>query len=438
MSPISSSISVPPSAAWNRPRCARVAPVNAPFSWPNSSDSSRFSAIALQLIATNGLLRRGLALVDRARQQLLAGAALAGDQHARIGAGDHVRLRELLFHHGAARDDLGAPVFVGCAEAGDAQRLLHLVEQLLLVDRLGEEAERAHLRGLHRIGNRAVRGEDDDLQSRPAVLQLLQQADAVHLVHAQVGDHEVGTEAAGGRERLRAALDGFDVVVLRAQADGQQAQQSRIVVDDQDAGLAFASLVQVGSCRVLARWRGFALVERALDVGDRIQLALGLVELLAQSRIFVDLGLQALGSTFAVRSRSRACTSVALQPCDFRPRASSRRRFAASSRMRQRALGRQQRLGRGQQLAQQPLARGRSRRRMAGRGEHQRVAQLVARRRRERRSRAARWRRSRPARRAALRQLLQQLEVARSAPSSWRAPRDCRRRRRRRAAAARV
>ena len=49
------------------------------------------------------------------------------------------------------------------AEAGDAQRLLHLVEQLLLVDRLGEEAERAELRGLHGVGNRAVRGEDDDL-----------------------------------------------------------------------------------------------------------------------------------------------------------------------------------------------------------------------------------------------------------------------------------
>ena len=201
MSPISSSISVPPSAAWNRPRCARVAPVNEPFSWPKSSDSSRFSAIALQLMATNGLLLARARAMDRARQQLLARAALAGDEHARIGAGHHVRLRELLFHRGAARDDLRAPVFVGGAEAGDAQRLLHLVEQLLLVDRLGEEAERAHLRGLHRIGNRAVRGEDDDLQSGPAVLQLLQQPDAVHLVHAQVGDDEVGAEAARGGER---------------------------------------------------------------------------------------------------------------------------------------------------------------------------------------------------------------------------------------------
>ena len=107
---------------------------------------------------------------------------------------------------GAAGDDLGAPVLVGGAEAGDPQRLLHLIEQLLLVDRLGEKAEGAHLRGLHRIGDRAVRGQHDDLQARPAVLQLLQQPDAVHLVHAQVRDHQVGTKAARGGERLQRRL----------------------------------------------------------------------------------------------------------------------------------------------------------------------------------------------------------------------------------------
>ena len=48
-----------------------MAPVNAPFSWPKSSDSSSSSAIALQLIATNGLWRRGLALwIARASSSL--------------------------------------------------------------------------------------------------------------------------------------------------------------------------------------------------------------------------------------------------------------------------------------------------------------------------------------------------------------------------------
>ena len=51
---ISSSSKVPPSAASNLPIRRASAPEKAPFSWPNSSDSSRFSGIAAQFSATNG------------------------------------------------------------------------------------------------------------------------------------------------------------------------------------------------------------------------------------------------------------------------------------------------------------------------------------------------------------------------------------------------
>jgi len=118
-----------------------------------------------------------------------------------------------------------------------------LIEQFLLVDRFGEKAEGTHLRRLHGIGNRAVGGQDDHLQSRPAVLQLLQEPDAVHLIHTQIGDDEIGTEAARRGKRLRTTFHGLDVVVLGAQPDREQSQQSRIIVHDQDAGLAFACLI---------------------------------------------------------------------------------------------------------------------------------------------------------------------------------------------------
>ena len=58
MSPISSRNRVPPSAAAMRPGLAVPAPVKAPFSWPKSSDSSRFSGIAPQLSDTIGFSRR--------------------------------------------------------------------------------------------------------------------------------------------------------------------------------------------------------------------------------------------------------------------------------------------------------------------------------------------------------------------------------------------
>ena len=59
MSPISSRKIVPPSAISKRPLRVARAPVNAPFSWPNSSLSSSSAGIAPQLIGTNGRSRRG-------------------------------------------------------------------------------------------------------------------------------------------------------------------------------------------------------------------------------------------------------------------------------------------------------------------------------------------------------------------------------------------
>ncbi len=50
---------MPPSAAWNLPGLLATAPVKAPRTWPNSSDSSRFSGMAPQLMVTNGPLARG-------------------------------------------------------------------------------------------------------------------------------------------------------------------------------------------------------------------------------------------------------------------------------------------------------------------------------------------------------------------------------------------
>ncbi len=51
---------MPPSASCQRPRLSVVAPVNAPRTWPNSSDSISSEGIAPQLTATKGLRARGL------------------------------------------------------------------------------------------------------------------------------------------------------------------------------------------------------------------------------------------------------------------------------------------------------------------------------------------------------------------------------------------
>ena len=58
--PISSRKIVPPSASANLPFLFVSAPVNAPRTWPNSSDSSRFSGIAAQFTFTSGISRCAL------------------------------------------------------------------------------------------------------------------------------------------------------------------------------------------------------------------------------------------------------------------------------------------------------------------------------------------------------------------------------------------
>ena len=60
MSPISSKNRVPPLACSKRPRRWALAPVNAPFSWPNSSDSIRSLGMAAMFKAIKGLVALGL------------------------------------------------------------------------------------------------------------------------------------------------------------------------------------------------------------------------------------------------------------------------------------------------------------------------------------------------------------------------------------------
>jgi hypothetical protein len=62
--------------------------VKAPFSWPKSSDSIRFSGIAAQLTASERALGAERVLMDATGDELLAGAAFAGDEHRRVAGGD--------------------------------------------------------------------------------------------------------------------------------------------------------------------------------------------------------------------------------------------------------------------------------------------------------------------------------------------------------------
>ena len=149
----------------------------------------------------------GTGFVNGARQQFLARAALASQQYSRVGAGHHIGLRQLVFHQLVARDDVRTPIFIHVRKPRHFEGLLHVIEQVLLVHRFGQKSEGTALGGVHGIRDRAMRGQDDHSQSRPAALQLLEQTNAVHLIHAQVRDHKINRRSSPGSSstaRIRA------------------------------------------------------------------------------------------------------------------------------------------------------------------------------------------------------------------------------------------
>ncbi|MCY1536507.1 hypothetical protein D9M68_719670 [compost metagenome] len=121
--------------------------------------------------------------VDRARQHLLARAAVAAQQHAGVGLGDHAGLGQQIGHAVGAADDLGAPLFVGrvagACRGAQGQGLSDFFQQFPGFIRLGQIAVDTTRRGLHRIGDGAVRREQDHRQRRVARPDFVEQGQTI-------------------------------------------------------------------------------------------------------------------------------------------------------------------------------------------------------------------------------------------------------------------
>ena len=194
---------MPPSAASNRPGLAAIAPVNAPFSWPNSSLSSSVSVSAAQLSAHERAGARGERLVDALGEHLLADAGLAEDEHARSGPSRRARPARTALHRGVARRcgwraarrrhrARGRVLRVAAAPPlePDADR----IEQLGAREGLREVVVRAERHAAAHVSALGTRRQKDE---RYHCGRRLRAEDLEHLVavdagHADVADHQVG------------------------------------------------------------------------------------------------------------------------------------------------------------------------------------------------------------------------------------------------------
>jgi hypothetical protein len=181
--------------------------------------------------------------VDRAGDDLLARAALAGDDDARV------RGRDLL-------DELGDPLHRGAgADHVRARRegreappeQLDLAHRLLLLERaLEHDAEPRHLErlldevvgpfldGLDRVLDRAAPGEEHDRAVGQLGAQRAQEPEPVHPRHHEIGEDDVGVPLDRAPERLGPVARRLDVVAPALRQLRERVAAVRLVVHDED------------------------------------------------------------------------------------------------------------------------------------------------------------------------------------------------------------
>jgi hypothetical protein len=202
--------------------------------------------------------------------QLLAGAALAGDQHRRDGAADALDEREHRLHLRALADDvvegvfllqLAAQVDVLVGQLGAFERLLGDDLQLLDVERFRHVVVGAEL---HRFDRRLGRGEGGHhhhRRRRAAALDLAQQVEAVAVGHQHVAEHQRVAGAGEGALRLGGRMRGIDREPFRLEEQRQEVENTVLVVDDEELGRhgprspASRSAPPYGGWRRARRWR---------------------------------------------------------------------------------------------------------------------------------------------------------------------------------------
>ena len=141
----------------------------------------------------------GAERVQRAREQLLAGAALPFEQHGGIGSGGPAQqLRDLPQLRILPDDPWGtAPLGqlfleqdVFGKHPAPRDRALHDERQVVRIDRLGEEIHRAFLHRRDCVRNAAVRGHDHHLQFRVELPGRAKDAESVANGKREVGQDD--------------------------------------------------------------------------------------------------------------------------------------------------------------------------------------------------------------------------------------------------------
>ena len=235
---------MPCSARSNRPARARSAPVKAPRSCPNSSDSSTPGASALQFTATNGPPTRSDCTCTARAISSLPVPLSPVDEHGGVaprGAAHHVEHaqhgRALRHDRGAAvaLRQLGAQIAVLAREARVIERARHHGQQRVVVEGLLHVVEGAEAQRRHRGGDRGVGRHHHHRDVGVHRAHALEHAEAVEAGHLEVGEQQVEAARGQGVQRGVRRGEALHLVAAAAQHHLEDRDEARLVVEHGDA-----------------------------------------------------------------------------------------------------------------------------------------------------------------------------------------------------------
>jgi hypothetical protein len=194
--------------------------------------------------------------VDGARDQFLADAALAADQHRRIGSRDAPdELQKVADLRGGADEVVAGLQPVHIALERDVATLETLPLHRLLEDRLelaelaglGEEVLRALLHGADRLLHRAVGGEHDHRGRGGQFLDLAQQVDAAAVGQPHIEQHDVEHLLCEQLSRSLQVAGRLDRITRASQLPADQRAEGLLVVHQQQKRFRHRCLLSLRS-----------------------------------------------------------------------------------------------------------------------------------------------------------------------------------------------
>ena len=245
---------MPPSASWKRPLAVRHR------AGERALDVAEEFALE-QVLGNRAAVERDqralgapAVVVDRARDEFLARAALAEDQDRRVAVGhlvdeiEHRAQRRALAHHvveAVARAELVLEQPVLGAQPPVLDRLLdqapHDVEGAL--ERLVQVPEGAGAQRVDGMLDRVVAGHHDAGQVGVDFVDLPHQLEAADARHAHVAEHQIDRLGRDDGQRLAGVARAGDRVTAADEDALERAPIQLLVVDDQNMGTA--------QCRIL-------------------------------------------------------------------------------------------------------------------------------------------------------------------------------------------